>query len=382
MAIMVKKLFKNGEFLYKMRLIGGQNGMTNLVKWVHIIEDETVGTFLHGGELVFTAGILNKTPDWLLNFAHKLHEADVSAFVVNIGPHTREIPEEVIDYCNGVGMPLFTIPWETRMVDMTRDFCYRIMKNDAVETNLASAMKNIIFQSGDYNTQIAQMERYGCTRDSSFCFVCVATPKTGLEDPDVFQIAAEKTAKNIHELFVSFRYRESLVVVLIHYSDAEIREFVARYIAKMRLLQGEDSFFMGVGLNEIGYIRQNKNFENALSAMRMAEKRRETCSYYDDLGVYKVLYDVGDRAVLRGYFRETVGKIEAYDRENGTELLIMLRTYLESNGSLQTTAERLYVHRNTVTNQLKKIQKITGLDPLNLEDKVQLFLGFYIQDIL
>ena len=83
MAIVVKKLVKNAYFLYKMELVAGRNGMNNLVQWVHIIEDDAVSPFLHGYELVFTAGILNQSDHWLLDFAKKLNQSGVSAFVVN-----------------------------------------------------------------------------------------------------------------------------------------------------------------------------------------------------------------------------------------------------------------------------------------------------------
>jgi hypothetical protein len=173
MSIMVKNLYKNGRFLYKMNLIAGRKGLDNLVQWVHIIEDDDVTSFLHGNELVFTAGVLNHDGDWLLNFARKLNEAGTSAFVVNIGPHTKEIPAKVTEYCNEVNMPLFTIPWETKMVDMTRDFCHRIMNNEHVESNTASTIKNIIFNVGDIDAQILQMERYGYQRDGKFCFIAI-----------------------------------------------------------------------------------------------------------------------------------------------------------------------------------------------------------------
>ena len=93
MSIMVKKLYKNGSFLYKMNLIAGQGGLNNLVQWVHIIEDDAATSFLHGNELVFTAGILNQNEHWLLQFAQRLHNVGTSAFVVNIGPHIHSIPD-------------------------------------------------------------------------------------------------------------------------------------------------------------------------------------------------------------------------------------------------------------------------------------------------
>ncbi len=386
MAIMVKKLYKNGTFLYHMNLIAGRNGLTNLVQWVHIIEDCDVSAFLHGKELVFTAGILNKEKNWLLNFVHKLYEAGVSAFVVNIGPYTKEIPQEVIEYCDEVNMPLFTIPWKTRMVDMTRDFCRRIMNNDHVESSIATTIKNIIFKIGDLDTQVLQMERYGYQRDGHFCFISIyAQDKEGQcsqEYMDTLANYAEKTARSVRELFISFSYKECLILVLVDYFDKDIDIFVKEFLKLARREKNRYQLHMGISSNEQGLDKQDKNFEKAFSAMEMAIIRNETCSFYDRLDIYKVLYSVNDKAILRSYYYQTIGKLEAADHKNNTELVKLLRTYFENNASLQLVSEKLFIHRNTVTNQLKKIESITGFNPMDLEDRVKLYLGFYIKDII
>jgi len=386
MAIMVKKLYKNATFLYQMNLIGGRKGLSNLVQWVHIIEDDGISSLLHGKELVFTAGILNKDKDWLLNFAHKLYEAGASAFVVNLGPYTKEIPSEVINYCDEVNMPLFTIPWKTKMVDMTRDFCHRIMNNDNVEGNMASAIKNIIFKIGDQETQILQMERYGYQRDGYFCFISIfAQDVNGVhsqEFMDTLEFYAEKTARSIHELFISFSYKDCLILLLVDYSDAEIETFVKNFLKLTYNENTKHSLHMGISSNQQGLYKQDKNFERAFSSMEMAIKRKETCNYYDQLDVYKVLFAVNDKSVLRSYYRDTIGKLELYDNKNSTELMKLLITYFENNGSLQLVSEKLFVHRNTVTNQLKKIENITGYNPTDIEDRMKLYMGLYIKDIL
>lgn len=385
MSIMVKKLYKNGAFLYKMNLIAGKGGLTNLVQWVHIIEDDSATSFLHGGELVFTAGILNHSSDWLLNFARKLHETGTSAFVINVGPHIKEIPKEVAQYCNQVNMPLFTIPWETRMVDMTRDFCHRIMNNEHVENDTATTIKNIIFNVGDIDTQVLQMEQYGYQRDSNFCFISIATNEngSGSEDyKDALGKIAEIVAKRMHELFISFSYKEYIILALVNYTDEEIKLFVEEFLRLARQQSKEYSLHMGVSSNQAGIYKQKKNFEKALSAMKMAIKQNEQYVYYDKLGIFKLLYAVNDKAVLREYYRSVIGKLETYDKENKMQLTLMLRTYLDNNGSLQLTAEKLFVHRNTVTNQLKKIEEITGYNPLDLDDKVKFCIAFYIKEIL
>lgn len=385
MSIMVKKLYKNGSFLYKMNLIGGKEGLSNLVQWVHIIEDDEATSFLHGGELVFTAGILNRREGWLLDFARKLHAAGTSAFVVNVGPHISKIPKEVVAFCDEKNMPLFTIPWEIRMVDMTRDFCHRIMNNEQTESGTATTIKNIIFGVGDIDTQVMQMERYGYQKDSRFCFVCVGEGKeTGEwteERKESLARAAEIVAKRQNDLFISFSYKDFLILVLVNYSLSRIKTFAEEFLG-MAGLQEERDFFVGVSSNQTGIYDQKKNFDKALSAMQSSRLRGEAVSFYDELGLYKVLYAVGDRAVLREYYADTVGKLDAYDRENGTQLVETLKCYLDNNASLQSVSEKLFVHRNTVANQLKKAAEVTGCDPLNLDDKVKLSVAFCIKTIL
>ena len=386
MAVMVKKLYKNGQFLYNMKLVAGNKGMNNLVKWVHIIEDDDVTKFLHGNELVFTAGILNKNETWLLNYTKRLYEVGTSAFVVNIGPHTKYIPDSVIAYCNEVGMPLFTIPWETRMVDMTRDFCRRIMNNEQVESSIAATMKNIIFNIGDVDHQVQQLERHGYARSGSFCFVSIMlTSKAGISTEmgyDRLSKIAEHIAKRMHDLFIIFYYNECLNLVLVDYNEDEIKSFTSELLEQSTSLAQDWHVHIGISDNKIGVLHQKTNFEKALSAMEMARKMNTRHCYYDDLGIYKILYAVNEKPILRSYHKEVVGKLEAYDLENNANLMTILKSYLDLNSSLQEVADKHFMHRNTVTNQLKKIEEITGYNPIELEDKVKFCMAFYIASIL
>ena len=316
MSITVGKLFGNGTVLYQMKLLAGQKGLNNLVEWVHIIENDEVSKFLHGKEVVFTSGMLNNNDGWLLEYAKKLYSAGTSAFVVNIGPYTKLIPDDVVKYCNSVNMPLYTIPWETRMVDVTRDICYRIMQREQVEISIAATIKNIIFKVGDLETQILQMERYGYLRDSHFCFIVISFDKEKDKNQEMdmnkVKVYAERIARSIQELYISFLYNECLVVGLVNYSDYNINNFVNTFFKSWNQSLGKIN--MGISENKVGIEKQAENFNNAFTAMKMAKKQ--------------------------------------------------------------------YIHRNTVNNQLKKIEKITNYNPLDLHEKVKFILSFYIRDIM
>lgn len=381
MAVTVENLFSNVKNLYKLKLLAGEKGLDNLVEWVHIIEDDNVSKFLHGNEVVFTTGVLNSGEGWLLNYAKKVKEAEVSAFVINLGPYTKEVPKEVIAYCNEVNMPLYTIPWETRMVDLTRDICYRIMKQENEEKSISETIKNIIFKIGDLETEAMQMERYGFERNSSFCFVVIH-----IDDSDNLKINevmeySEKISRGINDLFLAFLYNKNLVLVLINYEDDEVNKFVKDFSNKKNLKISNLNIYLGISENIGGYEIQSENFERAFKAMKMAVRKNESVIFYDNLGIYKLLLNIKDKNVLDRFYEKTLGKLEIYDHENGTDYEKFLKVYLDNNGSQQAVSQKLFIHRNTVTNQLKKIEKIIGIDEMDLKEKLKFLLAFYIKDI-
>ncbi|WP_195980244.1 PucR family transcriptional regulator [Clostridium butyricum] len=381
MAITVGKLFGNGAITYNMKLLAGMKGLNNLVEWVHIIENDEVSQFLHGHEVVLTSGILNDNKGWLLYYAKKLHKVGTSAFIVNIGPYTKSVDKEVIEFCNKVDMPLYTIPWETRMVDITRDICSRILRREQVEISVSATIKNIIFKIGDLETQIQQMERYGYLQDSKFCFIAMCLDnKEGDFEMNRVKVFSERIARNIHELYISFPYNECWILVLVNYSNYDIDNFVKTFYKSWN--KESCRVYMGISQNNQGIRVQDENFNKAFKAMEMAKKQEKDVVFYDKLHIYKLLLEVKDKSLLNNYYKDVLGKLVEYDKENRTDLVGFLKVYLENNGSQQAVAEKQYIHRNTVNNQIKKIEKITGFNPLEIEEKMKFVLGFYIKDII
>lgn len=384
MSITAGKLFENGSILYKMKLIAGKKGLNNLVEWVHIIEDDDVSSFLHGNEVVFTAGILNNDEGWLLKFTKKLYTAGTSAFVVNIGPYIKSVSDDVINYCNSVNMPLYTIPWETRMVDITRDICSHIIKKEQVEISITTTIKNIIFKTGDLETLISQMERYGYLRDSKFCFI-VTSFENKKEIHEQFnmnkiKMYSERIARSINELYIFFPYNGCLTLVLVNYDNHDLDKFVSTFFKNWN--EASLKVHMGISENKAGINELAENFNNAYTAMTMSKKKNQEVIFYSKLGLYKLLLNIKNKEVLSEFYNAALGKIERYDKENNTDLMDFLYMYLKNNGSPSLVAEKQYIHRNTVNNQLKKIEKITGYNLLNLDDKLRFYLCFYIKDVM
>lgn len=79
------------------------------------------------------------------------------------------------------------------------------------------------------------------------------------------------------------------------------------------------------------------------------------------LGAFRLLYDRWGTVDLQLYIDNLVGRLLREDRRG--LLRETLRVYLEHGGAQRPTAERLGIHRNTLTYRLRQIRSVLELDP-------------------
>jgi sugar diacid utilization regulator len=96
--------------------------------------------------------------------------------------------------------------------------------------------------------------------------------------------------------------------------------------------------------------------------------RRGEVVTFESLGLYRLLFQVTDRAELRAFVDQVLGGLLAYDQKHRTDFTLTLQTFLSHNNSVQATARDLFVHVNTAAYRMQRIQTITGLDLSTTED--------------
>ncbi len=83
---------------------------------------------------------------------------------------------------------------------------------------------------------------------------------------------------------------------------------------------------------------------------------------FDDLGAYRLLFHLRDQPELESFCEESIGALDRYDAEHGTDLIQTLGTYLELQGNLSQTARALHLHRNGLLYRLSRIEQIGVCD--------------------
>ncbi|NGQ96301.1 PucR family transcriptional regulator [Brevibacillus sp. SYP-B805] len=104
----------------------------------------------------------------------------------------------------------------------------------------------------------------------------------------------------------------------------------------------------------------DRHFQEAEQALLFDGEQEAT--FFDELGIYRLLYHVPQERVLRSFIADYLEPLLRYDEENGSQYVHTLRVYLEQNLSKQETADRLYIHRQTLYHRLEKIGELLGSD--------------------
>lgn len=100
--------------------------------------------------------------------------------------------------------------------------------------------------------------------------------------------------------------------------------------------------------------------------------------YYDTYSVYHCLELCASQMSLLQLCHSAVLKLESYDRKNGTELLGTLHAYLSCHRNLSEAASSLYIHRNTLSKRLDKINDLISVDFGDAETVFHLMFSYRI----
>ncbi|MGY0059793.1 helix-turn-helix domain-containing protein [Streptomyces sp. LZ34] len=105
-------------------------------------------------------------------------------------------------------------------------------------------------------------------------------------------------------------------------------------------------------------------YRTARGALNVALRtgRSDTIVTPDDLGVAGLLLQLGDARQLVDFADRTLAAVRLHDLRRGTHLLRTLRAYLDSELSRTEAARRLSIHPNTVSQRLRRIEQVAGLD--------------------
>jgi sugar diacid utilization regulator/putative methionine-R-sulfoxide reductase with GAF domain len=103
---------------------------------------------------------------------------------------------------------------------------------------------------------------------------------------------------------------------------------------------------------------------------------------YDRAGVVGMLLSLRHEAGMQRFLELNFGDLLREDEKHRELLLETLRTFFDVNCSHEAAAQRLRVHRKTVSHRIAKISELTGLDLSTHDDRLVADLSLYVYRLL
>ena len=172
------------------------------------------------------------------------------------------------------------------------------------------------------------------------------------------------------------------VVMIMPERDAPPTGHDRRSCSATRLLAGLADLIHGNGLDgppTSGLSESTQRPDLAPRAMQQAEHaidlgirigRTGEVIAYDDLGIYRLLLQIGDLHQLWQFAHDVLGPLIEYDATHKLDLIRTLSVYLNQHASLKQSARLLRVHANTISYRMHRIEQLTPLDLNDPEDRL------------
>ncbi|WP_347002186.1 PucR family transcriptional regulator ligand-binding domain-containing protein, partial [Anaerotruncus colihominis] len=150
MSFCCADLFKLKHFK-QVRLAAGERGLYRQISWPFICTTPTISQWLHGGELLF---ISNAGPDTdeadLLALARESFEKALSGMVLLTGGDSiPTVPPALSRLCDEAAFPLFDMPWDIKLVDITQEISEAILYRRAQSKKGQRFIEQLLFSDDD-----------------------------------------------------------------------------------------------------------------------------------------------------------------------------------------------------------------------------------------
>ena len=182
-----------------------------------------------------------------------------------------------------------------------------------------------------------------------------------LEQFSVEEMETFASIQNIHPSMKMIRWAQNKILLLL----PEMNQETLKRRKKVKVVAG-------IGAT-VRYFDLAKSFGQAERAVDVAKTSGEIV-FEHELRLEIILQSIPD-TVKEDFLKRTVAPLA--DKE---ELLNNLAVWFEENQSMQNTAQRLHIHKNTLSYRLQKIEQLTGLSVSSTHDVFLLYLALSLLD--
>lgn len=385
--------------LTKLNIVAGKSGLDRLVRWVHFLDLPDVVPWVQGGELLIITGIgLNGDSNKLKAIVQGIIKKKLAGLIVNVGPYIKEVPPEVILLADQANFPIFELPWEVKIIEVTRELCSHIVMKQTEERSVKDFLEQLLLcPLADPEVLIQRAAYYGydLTKPHQVAIISPTRLADFLKEQKIndekklvafkmrFEQLVRQTVTKDGRKILQMLWGDDIVLLMPYEKDGTGKNknmsLLGEVLKNLSLAVPNFTVTGGLGGKFDSLQAARESYLQAIKVLRFAAlKTAPKAIYaYEQLGIYKLLFEI-EPDKLAMYYQEVIEPLHTYDHKHHMDMVSSLFVYFEENCNAAKTAKRLFVHRNTLDYRLKKIEEITGRNLDDPYDRLTLQLGVIV----
>lgn len=386
----IQKIWKDGCA----SLVAGRGGLERSVKIYDIMEQPDIKPWLREHLLMITTGyVIRNDKEALLNLIRDLNEANASALAIK----TRffdEFPKEALELADELDFPVFFLnnnyssteivfPIMVAIVEARNevelDTRYRMSRQNKPELDGKLFLelctgKVTQDEEVDYRTNSLQWPQPPVR-----LLAIQAEDKT--KQSFLLEMNRDEQVKATNMIFekyhipcVSVCRKTQCICILKEGTEERILEKIAaELVEKTQEIQKCSASALITGSIE-DYLELRDMCEAVEEGfyIRDIQEKDWTVYYLKDLRYERIMLHTAQAEETKVFVREKLGGLEQYDREHDAHLMKTLEVLIANNGSRKLAAEALFLHRNTMSYRVRKIEEVLGCDLEDMDELKQL----------
>ncbi len=350
------------EALHSLRLLAGEEGLSNPMKDVVLLEYESlkqkaVDYYLEDF-IVTTLFYAKDDPALLLPTVQRLIDLRAAGLAIK-SVYYSALPEEVLTLCRERSFPVFIFD-DLYIEDVILRISDYIRQRE--EFSLFEEPLRGILTEQNYPDIQQLCGRMNPGRQKYMCAMYIHPL-----GPESTWAAAMQNAlrmRSARELTMGLRLLQFRRGFFLLANDSQMIN------PEQVICQGKDLLAgLGCGEEELcwgvsGVHQRTEDFDRviqeAFDALVAGIATGQKQVFYTDLGCYQMIFSmVRDKGALASA-QSLVSRIREYDGSNGGYMLTTLTSYIRADYDIQKTADALGQHSNTIRYRLKRIEDLLG----------------------
>lgn len=395
MSLLIKNLFEF-DTLKGITLMTNEDSVNNEISWFNIMEILDEISYLQKGELLLTTGYKLDNEELNKDLIYRLSLKGLAGMGIQTGYYLDEIPHYIIDDGNKYNFPIFKIPKDLSFsiishvvlknaYNMNIKFNFEFEKSKFIFENLKKG-KNL---SANEKHQIVSSLKLSSTSTLGLFILCVSNAYDNLIPESIMLNLTNKLRNYFHsqKILTIVEISNDKILFLVSSENILVPENLTINLTdilkkfnetdrNLILLMGGSTPFKNIN----NLVSSYKEAYSSLITLEKIKAKTGLC-FYSYLGLFKSLGLINSDKYAASFLQEKINILIEYDKLHKTNYFYTLKCYLNNHCNINTTSEKIYIHRHTLRNRLEKIKELCNINFDDYFSKLSISLGIYLHDL-